>query len=107
MPRRRLRLQPSRHRAGVAQSEADRMAAALDAVESELEVVRMFPVDVLAAAEQAARNPRMPDLDRTDVPFVTLDPAGSVDLDQAMHIERLGRGYRIRYAIADVAAFVE
>src|SRR5690606_20606742 len=32
---------------------------------------------------------------------------GSMDLDQAMHIERAGEGYRIRYAIADVPAFVE
>ena len=29
------------------------------------------------------------------------------DLDQAMHIERRGKGYRVRYAIADVAAFVD
>ena len=29
-----------------------------------------------------------------------------MDLDQAFHIERRGDGYRVRYAIADVAAFV-
>ena len=29
-----------------------------------------------------------------------------MDLDQALHIERHGKGYRVRYAIADVAAFV-
>ena len=29
-----------------------------------------------------------------------------MDLDQALHIERRGRGYRVHYAIADVAAFV-
>src|SRR4051794_5437802 len=107
MPRRSLRLRPSRHRAGTAQSEAEQMVAALDAVEAELEIARTFSPDVLAAAERAARSPRMPALDRTDIPFVTLDPAGSVDLDQAMHIERVGRGYRVHYAIADVAAFVE
>ena len=44
--------------------------------------------------------------DATDVPFVTIDPAGSRDLDQALHLERRGAGYRLRYAIADVAAWV-
>ena len=29
-----------------------------------------------------------------------------MDLDQAMHLERLGNGYRVRYAIADVGAVV-
>ena len=61
----------------------------------------------LAAAEQAARHPRLPTTDRTDIPFVTIDPEGSRDLDQALHIERRNRGFRVHYAIADVAAFVE
>ena len=29
-----------------------------------------------------------------------------MDLDQAMHLERDGDGHRVRYAIADVPAFV-
>ena len=32
--------------------------------------------------------------------------AGILDLDQAFHAERRGNGYRVHYAIADVAAFV-
>jgi exoribonuclease R len=44
--------------------------------------------------------------DLTDVPFVTIDPEGSRDLDQAIHLERAGDGWRVRYAIADVAAHV-
>src|SRR5439155_9283029 len=40
-------------------------------------------------------------------PFVTIDPPGSMDLDQAMYLERrTGGGYRVHYAIADVAAYV-
>ena len=67
-----------------------------------------FAADVRAEAEQAAASPRLPDLDLTDVPFATLDPPGSRDLDQAYAIERVAEtgGYRVRYAIADVAAFV-
>jgi exoribonuclease R len=65
-----------------------------------------FPPEVLAEAEAAARAPAMPDLDRTDLPLYTLDPEGSRDLDQAVAIERQSAGYRVHYAIADVAAFV-
>ncbi|WJY97984.1 RNB domain-containing ribonuclease [Corynebacterium fournieri] len=46
-------------------------------------------------------------IDARSVPLVTIDPVGSKDLDQAVHIEaRDGGGYVVRYAIADVAAFV-
>jgi VacB/RNase II family 3'-5' exoribonuclease len=72
----------------------------------ELGVVDLFPAEVLAEAEAAARAPRLPDLDRTDLPLLTVDPEGSRDLDQALGIERRPAGYRVFYAIADVAAFV-
>ena len=66
-----------------------------------------FPADVLAEAERAAASPRAPEADRTDVPFVTIDPPTSLDLDQALHLDRHDGGFRVRYAIADAAAFVE
>ncbi|NUR10215.1 MAG: RNB domain-containing ribonuclease [Nocardioidaceae bacterium] len=75
-------------------------------IQQELGVTQDFPPDVREAAERAARAPRLPDLDRTDIPFVTVDPAGAKDLDQALHLERDGDGYVVHYAIADVAAFV-
>ena len=40
------------------------------------------------------------------MPFVTLDPAGSTDLDQAFAIEPAGADLILHYAIADVAWFV-
>lgn len=46
-------------------------------------------------------------VDRRDVELLSIDPAGSRDLDQALQIERAGSGYRFRYAIADVVAWVE
>ncbi|MGI8700650.1 MAG: RNB domain-containing ribonuclease [Nocardioidaceae bacterium] len=97
MPRRRVALE-----AVDAAAFTDGMAA----IESELGLSPEFPSDVLAAAEAAAASPRLPELDRTDLPLVTIDPAGARDLDQALHIERRGPGYRVSYAIADVAAFV-
>lgn len=77
------------------------------AIRVEHEVPQAFPAPALAEADQAARRPRLDGhADLTDVPFVTIDPPGSMDLDQAMHLARTARGYRVRYAIADVAAFV-
>jgi exoribonuclease R len=73
----------------------------------ELRLPGEFPAAALAEAEEAARVTTLPAVDRTDVPFVTIDPATSRDLDQAMHLSRrAGGGYRVRYAIADVATFV-
>ncbi|MEV0645917.1 RNB domain-containing ribonuclease [Phytomonospora sp. NPDC050363] len=69
-----------------------------------------LPVEFTEAAEtearQAAARPLPDHPDRTDIPLLTVDPPGSMDLDQAMHIERAGEGFRVWYAIADVGSFV-
>jgi exoribonuclease R len=82
------------------------LADALAAIPTAVGIVREFPADALAEAEAAAAHPNLPDLDQTDVPFVTIDPAGSMDLDQALYLERSPHGYRVLYAIADVPSFV-
>lgn len=46
-------------------------------------------------------------VDRSEVNFITIDPPSSMDLDQAMHIERDGDGFVVHYAIADVGAWVQ
>jgi exoribonuclease R len=81
--------------------------ASLSAIRRELEVPAEFPAEVVQAALTAAANPRLPELDRTEIEFVTIDPPDSMDLDQALHIERNSDGYTVHYAIADVAAFVQ
>ena len=78
----------------------------IDAIKREMDLPKHFPPEVEAAAARAASHPRLPDEDRTDIPMVTVDPPGAMDLDQAMHVERTDSGYRVHYAIADVAAFV-
>ncbi|MET1063530.1 MAG: RNB domain-containing ribonuclease, partial [Arthrobacter sp.] len=45
-------------------------------------------------------------LDFTHIEFVTVDPASSTDLDQALFLDRSGNGYKVFYAIADVPSFV-
>ncbi|MGW1057862.1 RNB domain-containing ribonuclease [Micromonospora rubida] len=77
------------------------------ALRRELGLPEQFPPAAQREAEAAAAAPPRPAADRTDVPFVTVDPATSRDLDQAMHLARRpGGGFRVRYAIADVAAHV-
>ena len=90
----------------VLHADDDRLEQGILSLQVELEVTPEFPAEVEAAAEAAAGAPRLPELDRTDLPLVTLDPAESRDLDQALHIEREAGGYVVHYAIADVAAFV-
>lgn len=79
----------------------------LAALQDELEVTADFPPEVEQAAAAAAAAPRLPELDRTDIDFVTIDPSSAMDLDQALHLERDGDGYVVHYAIADLGAFVE
>ena len=77
------------------------------ALRRELELPTVFPPAAQREADEAASRVPPPEADLTDIPFVTLDPPGSRDLDQAMCLtDRAGGGFRIRYAIADVARFV-
>jgi exoribonuclease R len=78
----------------------------VERIRAEMRLPEAFPADVEAAAREAAAHPRLPAEDRDDIPFVTIDPPGAMDLDQALHVARDGDGYVVHYAIADVAAFV-
>lgn len=98
MPRRQLR---------VSIADGESLHAGFADVRRELRVPRGFSAEILAEAERAARAPRMPTYDATELPLVTIDPSGSRDLDQAVHLERRGTGYRVWYAVADLAAFLE
>ncbi len=91
---------------GLPEKLPSELADGLAAIRTSLEVPDAFPIEVLATAERAAAEPRLPDRDRTDIELITIDPQGSRDLDQAVHITRDGTGFLVSYAIADVAAFV-
>lgn len=81
--------------------------AAFAKLVEDLQVPAAFPPDVVATAEAAAARSFDGRPDRRDIDLVTLDPADSMDLDQAFAIEARGDGFRLYYAIADVAAFVD
>jgi exoribonuclease R len=89
-----------------AAAAATTLAQAIAELRTRLEIPADFPPEVTAAAEAAARNPRLPEVDRTNLELLTIDPPGSKDLDQALHIARAGSGFVVSYAIADVAAYV-
>ena len=82
------------------------------AIRDELEVPGDFPDEVIAEAEAVGRlaGLDLPERDETGVPFITIDPPGSMDLDQAVHIEEVdgpdATAFRVRYAITDLPAFV-
>lgn len=82
------------------------LRAGIESVRAELDVHEEFPPEVVAAAEAAAASPRVPEADRTDLPFITIDPEGARDLDQALHLARDGDGFVVHYAIADLTAFI-
>ncbi|MCR6649387.1 MAG: RNB domain-containing ribonuclease [Cellulomonas sp.] len=108
MPRRHVRLVPA-----VAVDRAREVDTAvrsgLAALRDELGVPAAFPAAVLAEAQARAAAGPLPAerLDARDIPLLTIDPPGSMDLDQALHVERRGKGYLVRYAIADVGAWLE
>lgn len=83
------------------------IAEQLDKLRASFDLSEAFPSEVEAEAGKAIENLELPELDHTDIPFVTIDPLGATDLDQAVFLERAGGGYRVWYAIADVAAFIE
>lgn len=97
---------PHRHLSIVGPDD-DGLGQALRSLRTELGVPSEFPAEVLAEADAAVRAPTLPDEDATDIGFVTIDPPGSRDLDQALFLERSADGYVVQYAIADVGAFVQ
>jgi exoribonuclease R len=88
-------------------SDDDRLAKAIAAIRLDLDLPSEFPAAVESEAARVAATEPLPALDLTELPFITIDPEGSTDLDQAVQIERSGEGFLVRYAIADVPAFVE
>lgn len=80
--------------------------AAFEKLTEDLQAPVAFPPEVLAAAARAGAADGGARADRRDIELVTLDPESSQDLDQAFAIEIRGSGFRLHYAIADVAAFV-
>ncbi len=79
------------------------------ALAEELGLRAQLPAACEAEAQDWVSSPGIDEaslVDRTDLPFVTIDEVQSKDLDQALFVEQLDRGWRAWYAIADAAHFV-
>jgi exoribonuclease R len=94
------------HQAAEDSVAAQTLREGIARIREEMGVTPEFPDEVERVAAEAAANPRMPELDRTDLELLTIDPPSARDLDQALHLERDGSGYVVHYAIADLTAFV-
>lgn len=78
----------------------------LTLIRQQFQLPTAFSPDAEAEAAEAARKGINGHADATGMPFVTLDPATSRDLDQAFAIETAGADMLLHYAIADVGWFV-
>ena len=78
----------------------------LAAIRAQFQLPASHPPAAELEAREAARRALDGHVDRTALPFVTLDPESSRDLDQAFAIERSGTDLLLHYAIADVGWFV-
>ncbi|MBF6157703.1 RNB domain-containing ribonuclease [Nocardia cyriacigeorgica] len=76
------------------------------AIRSEFGLTSDYPAEATAEARDAVDAFAGDRSDRTDIPFVTIDPPGAMDLDQALHLERTDTGFLLHYAIADLGAVV-
>ena len=82
------------------------LAAQFAQIRDQLNISISFDARVEREAVDATAHPPLPEHDQTDIAFVTIDPEGSKDLDQALFIEPAADGYRVYYAIADLPAVV-
>jgi exoribonuclease R len=89
-----------------ASAAQQQLAQALADLKTEFKLPGAFSPEVLSELAQTMAAQQLPDLDLTALPFITIDPPGSQDLDQAMLLERHDQGYVVHYAIADVPSFV-
>jgi exoribonuclease R len=100
------------HSARFASTTRSSLSDGFSFIRTEFALPSTFPAAVTQEADTAAEllTTLLADPDRVDLrslPFVTLDPATSVDLDQAFCItEEPGELLVLNYAIADVGALV-
>ena len=96
----------------VARAPLDGLEAVFQAIRARHNIRETYAdavvAEALAAGEASGELAHVegPRADRTSLGLVTIDPQGSRDLDQALAITAHGEGWRVHYAIADVAAHV-
>ena len=80
----------------------------IDSIVEQFQLPRSFSPEIESEAARASSGFQLQDGNRRDLtglPFVTLDPATSTDLDQAFYLEEDGESILLYYALADIGAF--
>ena len=97
----------------IAEKAQEALNQGFQAIANQFALPPNFPPQVISETERITQRASagLLDLasgrrDATAIPFVTLDPASSTDLDQAFAIEQDGDDLVLHYALADVGAFV-
>ena len=83
--------------------------AVFDPIFAVHQVRRRYGEAVMAEVAAFQKQPGIQDaelVDRTDLPFVTIDNPDSRDLDQALYIETRDNGFVVYYALADGAFYI-
>ncbi|MBF6330321.1 RNB domain-containing ribonuclease [Nocardia transvalensis] len=75
-------------------------------VRTEFGLASDYPSEAVSEARDAVDAFAGSRADRRDIPLVTIDPPGAMDLDQALYLERTSTGFLLQYAIADVGAVI-
>lgn len=88
------------------------LASGFAAIAKQFSLPGEFSSEVLAATDLAVKKTTLAHMkqagrrDATDLPWMTLDPASSTDLDQAFTLSQDGDEIVLHYALSDVGAFV-
>lgn len=80
----------------------------IDSIVEQFQLPRSFSPEIESEAARASSGFQLQDGNRRDLtglPFVTLDPTTSTDLDQAFYLEEDGETIVLYYALADIGAF--
>ncbi|MEM7603739.1 MAG: RNB domain-containing ribonuclease [Myxococcota bacterium] len=85
----------------------DSAEAALYAVAKDQRLDPAFSPAVQAEVQRWVASPGLDELEGWEhLPFVTIDGASSMDLDQAVYVEADGEGHVVHYALADAGYYV-
>ena len=97
----------------IAEKAQEALNHGFQAIAKQFDLPANFPPQVVSETERVTQGASAGLLDSlsgrrdaSSIPFVTLDPASSTDLDQAFAIEQDGDDLVLHYALADVGAYV-
>ena len=91
-------------------AKPDSVRAKLYKIAANKQLTPFFPQSVQTEVTTIANQSGIDDpslINLENLPFCTIDGADTLDLDQALQVEKIADGYTIRYAIADAAYYIK